>query len=457
MIEKNHVKKSMENSNVIVEFVKGFLKHRFEYIEHELFKKVRELMDRSPLMELIKDRHLLRKFQYYAKKIIDLPKINLPLYFEKVLEDILKDFTYYRNNLMINELPIKLFEFIQEPTIQEEGIILNLVFNLIDLMNREKSIFKESDLENIIEIIIDGETNPNVRAKLFKIFKSELYSKRFDSLIPIIENEAHFFREIKLEIIKQLASENPRYSRNLKKIEGFIIDSYQKSQDMEYKELLEKILLKSRKICNNPKCKAIINLHKDYEEILACNSCGEVYCETCQKAQYSIRQCDFCNASVCVQHYMVIDSKNESLQLCELCRDEDKYQDGQIICDSCRKYIKKCNNEDCRKLICIKHYQRCFICNIIYCIECAKKIIIPTQNEGVCPQCKEYVVSCSVCGEEIYIGDNMDDFTAYQCDDCGKYLCIEHRYGVADWGKNYCKDCMESWKDYVWQMETEGH
>jgi len=60
--EKNQVKKSMENSNVIVEFVKGFLKHRFEYLEHELFKIVRELMDRSPLMELIKDRYLLREF-----------------------------------------------------------------------------------------------------------------------------------------------------------------------------------------------------------------------------------------------------------------------------------------------------------------------------------------------------------------------------------------------------------
>jgi len=104
--------------------------------------------------------------------------------------------------------------------------------------------------------------------------------------------------------------------------------------------------------------------------------------------------------------------------------------------DSCRKYIKKCNNEDCGKLVCVKHYQRCLLCDIIYCIECAKKIIIPTQSEGVCPQCKEYVVSCSVCEEEIYIGDNMDDFTAYQCDDCGKYLCIEHRYGVSDGGKN---------------------
>ena len=254
-----------------------------------------------------------------------------------------------------------------------------------------------------------------------------------------------------------MASENPRYSRNLKKIEGFIIDSYQKSQDMEYKELLEKILMKSRKICGNPKCKAIINLHKDYEEILACNLCGEVNCETCQKAQYPIRQCDFCNTSVCVQHYMVIDSKNESLQLCELCRDEDKYQDGQIICDSCRKYIKKCNNEDCGKLACVKHYQRCFICNIIYCIECAKKIIIPTQSEGVCPQCKEYMVNCDVCGEEIYICDYMDDSQAYQCDDCEKYLCIEHMHRVADWDKTYCNECMESWKDYVWQMKTEGH
>ena len=136
----------MENSNVIVEFVKAFLKHRFEYIEHELFRKVKELMDWSPLMELIKDRHLLREFQYHTKKIIDLPKINLPLYFEKVLEDIPKDFTFYRNNTMISELPIKLFEFIQEPTIQEEGKILNLVFNLIGLMNKEKNIFKESAL-----------------------------------------------------------------------------------------------------------------------------------------------------------------------------------------------------------------------------------------------------------------------------------------------------------------------
>lgn len=67
------------------------------------------------------------------------------------------------------------------------------------------------------------------------------------------------------------------------------------------------------------------------------------------------------------------------------------------------------------------------------------------------------MVSCNVCDCEIYIGDNIDDSTAYKCDDCGKYLCIEHVYRVADWNKNYYKECMESWKDYTWQMETEGH
>jgi len=447
----------MESNTFIIEFVNEFLKFKFSYVEHELFIKIKELMDPSPLMGLIKDRPILRDYQYQTRKIIDLSKANFPLYFKKVLEDILNDFKFYRSGPMLDKLPTKLLAFIQDPNIQDEGKTLNLIFDLIDLMNKERNFFKENDLGNILELITNTQTNFKVRDELFRIFKSELYKKNFDSLIPIIKSEDNSYRGIKMQIMRQLANENPMHSKHQKQLNEFIINSYEKSKDLELKKNLEIILSKSRRLCGNSECKALINLHKDFEEIITCNICGKSFCETCQDTQYTIKQCNYCNTFVCVQHYTIINLKNNPVHLCESCCEEGKYKDGQILCENCRKKLKKCNNEDCGRLVCTQHSHFCVICDLIYCIECAKKILISTNTAEICPKCKEYVVSCDVCDCEIFIGDYMDDSTAYKCDDCGKYLCMDHVYRVADWDKNYCEECMESWKDYVWQMKTEGH
>lgn len=192
--------------------------------------------------------------------------------------------------------------FIQDPNIQDEGKILNLIFNLIDLMNKERNFFKENELDKILELITNTQTNLRVSEELFRIFKSELYEKKFDSLIPIIKSEVNSFRGIRMQIMRQLANENPLYSKRQKQLNEFIINSYEKSKDLELKKILEIILSKSRRLCGNSECKALINLHKDYEEIITCNVCCKSYCETCQETQYPIKQCNFCNTFVCAQH-----------------------------------------------------------------------------------------------------------------------------------------------------------
>jgi len=189
-----------------------------------------------------------------------------------------------------------------------------------------------------------------------------------------------------------------------------------------------------------------------------CKICNNSYCETCSEDEHSFLYCNFCNSAFCKIHiddYDSIDLKNENMVLCDVCLEEQKYFDGQIICKTYQDEISSCSNEGCERILCLDHQRVCDLCDKHYCPDCAKHALIDIwEQPGSCEHlntvCKEYesnnIYQCVECGKilcsKCFNSDNN------QCFHCGATMCNDCSRGsykiAGDLRGYYCPRCVNA-------------
>lgn len=466
----------LKEKKIFSRFTKNILKCRFGEIRYEIQGVIENLARISPLVKLFRITEIIKEsIQHHIQKFIEVeefPWSNFSKYYWKYAEKLslgeifhllLSDFI--ENYRSYHDIDIKkeIFEDLLEMVFESEYRGYNGIFNALKLMNEEPRDFIENMLPMILNKLTNRNIYPKLRVQLFNTLAERSFRDYFDLFLPILIENNESLLEIQSAILKRLENESPRYSTLLGKAQNALI-SMENSNNSQIREITDKILIKMGKMCANAKCKAIINEEKNYDEIKFCSICKETYCEKCLSNGYSISNCNFCNTVVCQNHYDLIDIESRNLPLCESCLTEGKYSNRQIICKKCQEKIMPCSNEMCGKLVCKDHRKECRFCEEkIYCLDCAERLIVIPNCDccyhlgAVCLDCdKNEKYYCKVCEEKGGHEYIMCDECIITCDDCGKKLCEEHSYSVPDWCKIYCKECLESWKDYTFQMEAYG-
>ncbi len=443
--------------------------YRFRWISRRVENKFKELSDNIPLLKLIfahkfgreltsllenfshGHRFDLSDFLHYNNKYGNNPHKLLDL----LLEDFIKNYNEYNRYSEYKDFRILIFstllELIPLIPINEESVFYEALKLINDIQIEENGeIFQK-----LLEILKNSKISIEKKLLTFNVIDNKNFETLLDDFKSfILMNDLECPSELKLGIIDRFERENPKYSSILDKITPNLIKLIEQNINPELEKKINKILFNQGMICGN--CGRIINEHKNFSEITFCEVCNKTFCQECIENEDLLNECEFCNRFICKTHeeaYSIINLEERNVVLCDICLEERKYQSNQIICKLCQNKILKCSNDECEINICRKHQIRCVICDKRYCSKCKEKFMRAFDFGLACHKCVETeIIECEECGIEI-----VKNYNAYSCSDCGKYLCEEHIFSVPDWGKKYCKECLENWKEYTFRMQAFGH
>jgi hypothetical protein len=181
------------------------------------------------------------------------------------------------------------------------------------------------------------------------------------------------------------------------------------------------------KSCESPVCLSSFCQQK-------CNSCLDIYCSDC------IIQCKVCKSYTCKECAIKCDTCAFSIP-------------NSYSCKSCNlPSLKKCNETNCTKNLCINCWKVCNACSIIQCQE--HSIKCTGCEDSVCPS---HVYNCTQCDIPnskgklclrncTYKCDNCSNISTSYCDKTAHTLVynLKCRHNICDHCVRKCSSCYES-------------
>ncbi|MGQ4876548.1 MAG: ubiquitin-like domain-containing protein [Promethearchaeia archaeon] len=437
------------NSDPLFKFFFHESFNRFFYKVEELIKKFYKIsLDKNFKIDELNWKRAYLGIKDFKNIINDLT------------EEIYKNYNKYDKKPEIKKeilrILLKLLSF-REIGGNSENKVADQIIEIFSMISPNEAIVLLNSFEfEIINFFHDNQINIDYKLKMFHVFKKALIESKINVLIDLAEqyinDQSIDMQKTIIESFLSLPAEK------IHQIREILLSLFERIENDNIKEILTEILIKGGLLCGNPKCGKLINKSRKFEDIIFCEKCRKTYCEKCLNENFSISKCSLCSKYLCSEHYKTVNLKNVDLPLCEYCIDEGKYYDGQIICNRCLSYIKTCKNNNCQINVCELHSKECTFCEDIYCNKCAKQFLFEPEEEHcehcdlICKECyekKSYI--CKICDKEgnPYRGCRE---CIYFCDDCNIPLCEEHvNYSIRT-GHHYCDACLESWKEYAWEM-----